>query len=101
MVITTRLKNQHLLWRAAFGPMAENAADLDNISHKKLWKQLLETSSKDPEKIDVASNIFDGLLKGVMDVGSHERAHQRSEKSKYRHQSEEDLKNLNLRWIAK
>jgi hypothetical protein len=51
MVITPRLKNQHLLWRAAFGPMAENAASLDTIPHRKLWAQLLDTSSVSPQKI--------------------------------------------------
>ena len=38
MPASNRLKNQHLLWRAAFGPMAENAESLDIISQKKLWK---------------------------------------------------------------
>ena len=42
MAVSNRLKNQHLLWRAAFGPMAENAADLDSISPKKLWETLLK-----------------------------------------------------------
>ncbi len=40
MPVSNRLKNQHLLWRAAFGPMAESVADLDTIHHKKLWAEL-------------------------------------------------------------
>ena len=40
MPLTNRIKNQHLLWRAGFGPMAENIAELDNISQKKLWNTL-------------------------------------------------------------
>ena len=57
MPVSNRLKNQHLLWRAAFGPMAENAAVLDNTSPKKMWELLVKTSAKEPEKIDIASNF--------------------------------------------
>jgi uncharacterized protein (DUF1800 family) len=99
MVITPRLKNQHLLWRAAFGPMAENAASLDDVNHKKLWALLLKTSSSSPEKINVASNLFDGLLMGIKDVESMKDL-SKDQKQQVRHQSEEDLKNLNLRWLS-
>ncbi len=58
MQVTNRLKNQHLLWRAAFGPMAENAAGIDGLSQKKLWHLLLKTSERQPEKIEVASDRF-------------------------------------------
>ena len=40
MSLSNRLKNQHLLWRAAFGPMAEAVAELNELSLKKLWKKL-------------------------------------------------------------
>ena len=65
MQTTNRLKNQHLLWRSAFGPMAENAASLDDLSQKKLWELLLKTSAKKPTKIVVADNLVDGLVNGV------------------------------------
>ena len=52
MQVSNRLKNQHLLWRAAFGPMAENVKDLDGLSQKELWNLLLKTSAKRPEKIN-------------------------------------------------
>ena len=60
MPLSNRLKNQHLLWRAGFGPMAENAAELDTVSPDKMWQLLLKTSAKKPEKINVATNLFDG-----------------------------------------
>ncbi|MEP7144894.1 MAG: DUF1800 domain-containing protein [Ferruginibacter sp.] len=99
MQVSNRLKNQHLLWRAAFGPMAENAADLDGLSQKKLWSILLETSAKKPENIEVASNMMDGLLKGVQDLGEMQKLTQ-EEKKAIRQKSREDLKNLNLRWMG-
>jgi hypothetical protein len=64
MPVSNRLKNQHLLWRAAFGPMAENIADLENINPKKLWDLLVKTSRAKPDKIEVAQNLADGLYKG-------------------------------------
>ncbi len=68
MAVSNRLKNQHLLWRAGFGPMAENAGALDTVSPKELWKLLEKTSAKKPDKIEVAQNLADGLYKGIQDV---------------------------------
>lgn len=107
MIVSNRLKNQHLLWRAAFGPMAENAASLENISQKELWKLLLKTSSKEPEKIAVAENLVDGLYKGVKDIVDQQKAEMSQDqkqmnaqqKKKMRQQSRDELKNLNLRWL--
>ena len=100
MAVTNRLKNQHLLWRSAFGPMAENAADLDNISQKKLWELLLKTSAKRPDKIEVAQNLVDGLMKGIKDVADLQKKEStRDQKKQMQQQSREDLKTLNIRWL--
>ncbi len=100
MAASNRLKNQHLLWRAGFGPMAENAASLDSIAPKDLWKLLLNTSAKKPEKINVAQNLVDGLFKGVQDVAQMQKQELSNDQKKMiREQSREDLKNLNLRWL--
>ncbi|MBC7888809.1 MAG: DUF1800 domain-containing protein [Ferruginibacter sp.] len=99
MQVSNRLKNQHLLWRAAFGPMAENAADLDGISQKKLWELLLKTSEKSPVKIDVASSMLDGLVKGMQDLGQMQKLTQEQRKA-VQQQSREDIRNLNLRWMT-
>jgi len=64
MPLSNRIKNQHLLWRSAFGPMAENVAELDTLSQKQLWGLLVKTSSSSPVKIDVAQNLVDGFFKG-------------------------------------
>lgn len=98
MTISNRLKNQHLLYRAAFGPMAENAASLDNVSQKELWQLLVKTSAAKPEYIDVASNAIKGLVMGVGDAVKLE-ALTKEQKQEIRKQSREDLKSLNLRWL--
>jgi uncharacterized protein (DUF1800 family) len=100
MAISNRLKNQHLLWRAGFGPMAENAAAMDTIPQKKLWELLVKTSAKSPAKIEVAQNLFDGLYKGIKDVVEMQQKEVNANRGKMiREQSREDLKNLNILWL--
>jgi uncharacterized protein (DUF1800 family) len=98
MAISVQHKNQHLLWRAAFGPMAENANQLSNISPKELYALLEKTSSKSPVELNVATNLFDGLVKGVQDIGKLESL-TKDQKQMIRKQSREDLKNLNITWL--
>jgi uncharacterized protein (DUF1800 family) len=98
MPVSNRLKNQHLLWRAAFGPMTENIADLDNISQKNLWHTLLKTSADKPQTINVASNLFDDAVKNIEDLSQFSKLTQ-DQKKQLQVQSREDIKNLNLRWM--
>lgn len=53
--------------------MAENVNELPDISQKNLYQLLLKTSAKKPEQLNVASNLFDGLVKGVQDIGNMEK----------------------------
>ena len=100
MIATNRLKNQHLLWRAAFGPMAENAAELDNLPNKKLWELLVETSAKKPEKINVAQQLVD-LYYNNMNSPENPRKGELSkeQRKEIQYLSRDGLKNLNLRWV--
>jgi uncharacterized protein (DUF1800 family) len=100
MPTSNRLKNQHLLWRAAFGPMAENVLDLDNITQKKLWATLLTTSedvptkmsiAKDPRKDDAYKNE-DGT---TMQYGKMDAITRKLLAQQYR----EDLKDMNIAWL--
>lgn len=95
---SNQIKNQHLLWRAAFGPMVENANQLENISPVELWDLLKKTSSKKPVFINVASNPVDGLVKGIQGVVATEKERQEQAKAR-RKQSAQDLKSLNLSWL--
>lgn len=100
MPLSNRIKNQHLLWRSAFGPMAENVAELDTLSQKQLWGLLVKTSSSSPVKIEVAQNLVDGFFKGVKDVVEMQKKEiDAAQRKKIREQSREDLKNLNIRWL--
>jgi uncharacterized protein (DUF1800 family) len=100
MVISNRLKNQHLLWRAAFGPMAEQSASLDSISQKDLWQLLLKTSSKPVTKIDVSKKLLESYQQ-IKDMGDVQKTLSDPEqRRKIREQSRDDLKVLNIRWLS-
>ena len=98
-VVNNQVKNQHLLWRAAFGPMAENGNELSDISQKELYSLLVKTSSKKPQEFNIATNLLDGLVKGVQDIGMMQKLSQ-DQKKMLRKQSIDDLKNLNLTWLS-
>ncbi len=99
MAVSNQSKNQHLLWRAAFGPMAENANELQDVSQKDLYLLLEKTSLKKPEQFNIATNMMDGLVKGVQDLGKMQQL-DKDQKKMLRKQSVEDLKNLNLTWLS-
>ena len=94
-----QVKNQHLLFRAAFGPMVANTNELHDMSQKELYSVLSKTSSKNPVALNVTTNLFDGFIKGVQDVGRLQKLSQ-EEKKMLRKQSVQDLKNLNLTWLS-
>ncbi len=97
MPASNRLKNQHLLWRAAFGPMAENAASLDTLSQKELWQLLVKTSDKKPERINVSQELIDLYFSG--NEGMQRKDLTREQRKEIQDKSRESLKNLNLRWL--
>jgi uncharacterized protein (DUF1800 family) len=101
MVVTNQLKNQHLLWRAGFGPMAEELGQLTNASQKHYFQALAKASKKNPTYIDVADNYIKGLVMGIDEVGKQQQRRDldEQEKKRLRQQSKEDIKSLNLTWL--
>ena len=100
MEISNRLKNQHLLWRAAFGPMAENAASLDSVSQKSLWDLLQKTSTAEPVKIEVAKNSFGEMNNEVKTLDDVQKTLKDPEqRKKLRQLSRDGLKELNITWL--
>src|SRR5579871_4541620 len=101
MVISNQLKNQHLLWRAGFGPLCRDFGQLEKTSQKSLFKSLLKSSSKPPEYINVASNELSDLIMMPMAEGDKMQKKDLSEdeKKRFRKQSEQDIKQLNIAWL--
>src|SRR4051812_21774969 len=101
MVVTNQLKNQHLLWRAGFGPMAEELDQLANSSQKSYFNALSKASRKKPEYLDLADNYIKGLMMGVEEIGRTQKNELTNEqKKKLRQQSRDDIKSLNLAWLS-
>ncbi|THU37210.1 DUF1800 domain-containing protein [Niastella caeni] len=99
MIVTPQLKNQHLLWRAGFGPMAEEYHQLPTASHKSYVNSLFKASAKGPDMIDVADSALKGLVMGIKEVGMQQRGLDEVQRKKIRQQSREDLKSLNITWL--
>jgi uncharacterized protein (DUF1800 family) len=101
MVVTNQLKNQHLLWRAGFGPMAEDLPQLATASQKSYFQALLKASQKKPEYLDLADNYIKGLTMGIEEIGRQQRKElSDAEKKKLRQASRESIKSLNLAWLS-
>ncbi len=95
-----RLKNQHLLWRAGFGPMAENIEDLSSISTKKLWELLVKTSADVPDNIKTASLPLTAKNLMNADAARIKPAEiTKEQRQQMRKQSVDEIKNLNLDWL--
>lgn len=101
-VLSNQIKNQHLLWRAGFGPKAVQLPDLDKKSYKDIFKQIEATSKAAPAHFDVASNfikdIYVDRVEEYMDTGNKTPLDAET-KRKIRQQSREDIKALNLKWM--
>lgn len=100
MPLTNQLKNQHLLWRAGFGPAAEQLHDLSDFTPQQFYKALVSASAKKPDYISVADNEVAGLLMGIDNVTRLEKKELSADQKKMmRQKSREGVKNLNLYWL--
>ncbi|HET9055922.1 MAG TPA: DUF1800 domain-containing protein [Chitinophagaceae bacterium] len=98
MSIENQVKNQHLLWRAGFGPGISDLAKTNKISPQNYYQALVKASAKEPTFIKAADNIMDGLVKGIQQVGKLENL-TKEEKQRLQKKSREEIRNLNLEWI--
>jgi uncharacterized protein (DUF1800 family) len=100
MGLTNQRKNQHLFWRAGFGPMAEDLNSLTDHTQKSFTDALWKASSRPVSYLDVADNALKGLAMGVGEVAAMQRKDLSvEEKRQFRKQSQQDIKSLNLAWL--
>ncbi len=100
MVITNQLRNQHLIWRAGFGPMTEDVDQLRQASQAAVFKALLKASAATPQYINVATNLAQEMMAGGADRRMKRSEMSAEEKKQLQKQSRQDLKNLNLTWLG-
>ena len=100
MSLTNQIKNQHLLWRAGFGPAVEQLGDLSKFSSKEFYKAMVKASDKKPELIDEAKDTMQGLMMGIADAGRIQRNELNADERKMLQQKlREGVRNLNLAWM--
>ncbi len=96
---SNQLKNQHLMWRAGFGPAADQLEQLQKITPTQLYKALQKASNKKPEYLDATDNYLKGLVQGLQDEGMRKKDLDKDEKRNIQRQTREAIKNLNLLWL--
>src|SRR5687768_13567005 len=100
MSLTNQIKNQHLMWRAGFGPAVEQLGDLSKYSPKQFYKALVKASEKKPAYINVADNYLDGLYKGLEDAGRMQKKEMdKDERKMVQQKNRESIRNLNIYWL--
>jgi uncharacterized protein (DUF1800 family) len=100
MSLTNQIKNQHLMWRAGFGPAVEQLGDLFKYSPKQIYKALVKASEKKPEYINVADDYLQGLYMGIEEAGRQQKKEMSEDEKKIRQQkSRESIRNLNIYWL--
>ena len=100
MSLTNQMKNQHLMWRAGFGPAVEQLGDLTEFSPKQFYKALVKASDKKPEYIDVADDYLKGLFMGIEEIGRQQKKEMdKDDKKKIQQMNREGVRNLNMYWM--
>src|SRR5262252_2806900 len=100
MALSNQLKNQHLMWRAGFGPAVEQLNAIDSTSPEKLYKALQKASARKPQYIQAADSSLQGLMLGIQDIGRLQKQEMTPEQRKEMQQkSREGIKSLNLYWL--
>jgi uncharacterized protein (DUF1800 family) len=97
MPASQQLKNQHLLWRAGFGPAAEQLEDLSKYSPDQVYRGLEKASASKPEYLNAANDYLQGLVMGIGDAGRMARSEE--ERRKIQQSNRDGIRNLNLYWL--
>ncbi|WEK37296.1 MAG: DUF1800 domain-containing protein [Candidatus Pseudobacter hemicellulosilyticus] len=100
MAVSNQVKQQHLLWRAGFGPGPADYPQLTGSSPKALLTALFKASEKTPAYIDVADSTVKELSRQA-DIRNSQRSPLTEEERKLlRERSREGLKSINLVWLG-
>ena len=101
MSLLNQQKNQHLFWRAGFGPAAEQLQDIAIATPHQLYKALEKASAKNPRFINVADNYLQGLYMGVEEAGRQQKRKELTadERKMIQKKQRESIRNLNLSWM--
>lgn len=98
MPFNNQQKNQHLLWRAGFGPAVEQLTELKSFSPQEYYDALVKASAKKPQYIDVVSPSLIDLYESTMDARRRSQLTPEDRRILNR-QQQTAIKDLNLTWL--
>lgn len=101
MSLSNQMKNQHLMWRAGFGPAVEQLGDLSKYTPKQFYKALAKASEKKPEYVNVADDYLQGLFMGIEEVGRQQQRKELTadERKMVQQKNRDGIRNLNIYWL--
>src|SRR5450755_2505819 len=98
--MSNQQKNQHLWWRAGFGPPADQVPTLSKQKPEALFHSILKASGKKPDFFDVVDPELKEMVMGNQAMGPGKMQGLRpEEKQMIRKQSVQDISKLNIRWL--
>jgi len=99
-MIGNQQKNQHLWWRAGFGPPADQVHELSKLKPESLFHSILKASEKKPAFFDVADPELKERVMGNGQMAAGKMlALKPEERQMIRKQSVQDIAKLNVRWL--
>lgn len=87
------------MWRAGFGPAADQLEQLKNISPQQLFKALQQASAKKPDYIDATDDYLKGLVQGIQEEGLRKKDLDKEERKNVAQQTRYAIRSLNLFWL--
>ena len=78
---SNQLKNQHLMWRAGFGPVAGQLEQFKSIDPLQLYSSLKKASSKKPDFLEAADSYLKGLWNGISEENRKEKMAKEDQKN--------------------
>jgi uncharacterized protein (DUF1800 family) len=95
-----QLRNQHLWWRAGFGPPADNLNELSKEKTERLFHSILKASEKKPVFFDVADPDLKEMVSSNQQMTpARMQGLKPEDKQMIRKQSVQDISKLNLKWL--
>src|SRR5579863_9450954 len=93
-------RNQHLWWRAGFGPPVEQVKELSKQKPGNLFHSILKASEKNPVLFDLADpDLKNILMENQQMLSGKMQGLKPDEKQMIRKQSVQDISKLNIRWL--
>lgn len=98
MTVSNQLKNQHLLWRAGFGPAVEQLQDLAKYTPLQYYQALAKASDKEPKYINIAGDDLLELYESYLDPAKRS-ALTADDRRILNRKQQAAVKDLNLYWL--